>query len=62
MLNDYVLTKRNYKYHMTDKDIKHHMSVSARETLPVGENIVIYCKELISMLLGGKDENLNPIR
>ena len=47
---------------MTDKDIKHHMSVSARETLPVGENIEIYCKELISMLLGGKDENLNPIR
>ena len=47
---------------MTDKDIKHHMSVSARETLPVGENIVIYCKELISTLLGGKDENLNPIR
>ena len=62
MLNDYVLTKRNYKYYMTDKDIKYHMSVSARETLPVGENIEIYCKELISMLLGGKDENLNPIR
>lgn len=62
LLNDYVLSERNYNYYKTYKDIKNHVSVSARETLPVGANIEIQCKKLTSMLLGGKDGNLNPIR
>lgn len=47
---------------MAYKDTKHHVSVSARETLPVGAHVEIYCKELTSMLLVGKDEHLNPTR